>query len=75
MWHANEYTKVKIRFQSLNVVNDATERGISIILPYNESDIITRNEEQKQFLLQIVEEHRCKFPDTKKSVLVKYKGV
>ena len=46
--------------RGLNVANDATERGnVALIQSFNGS--ITTDEEQKQFLLQIVKEHRRSF--------------
>ena len=53
---------------SLNVTNDAAERGVALIQSFNNS--ITTDEEQKQFLFQIVEEHRRSLPNSNKSKLV-----
>ena len=52
----------------LNVTNDAAERGVALIQSFNSS--ITTDEEQKQFLLQIFEEHRRSLPNSNKSKLV-----
>ena len=53
----------------LNVtINDAAECGIALIKSFNSS--ITTDEEQNQFLLQIVEEHRRNLPNSYKSKLV-----
>lgn len=52
----------------LKVVNDAAERGISLIQSFN--SVLTNQEEQKQYLLQVVEKHRLDYPDTKKSTLM-----
>jgi len=41
-------------------VNDFAERGVSLIQDYNH--ILTKDEEQRQFLLQVVEFHRQHFP-------------
>lgn len=38
------------------MVNDSAERGVKLIQEYNK--IITNNEEEKQYLLQIVEDNR-----------------
>ena len=40
---------------ALKVVNDTAERGIALIKKFNES---VRDEQQKQFLLRVVEHHR-----------------
>ena len=41
--------------RGLNVTNNAAELGVALIQSFNNG--IISNEEQKQFLLQIVEEH------------------
>ena len=40
-------------------VNDCAERGVALIQAFNAT--ITKDETQKQYLLQVVEEHRRKF--------------
>ena len=55
--------------RGLDVTNDAAERGaLALIQSFNSR--ITTSEEQKQFLLQIVEEHRRSLPNSNKSKLV-----
>ncbi|KAF0746657.1 Uncharacterized protein FWK35_00037507 [Aphis craccivora] len=49
------------------VVNDAAERGVKLITDFN--DKITKDEEQKQFLMQTVYDYRHKYPDAKRSTL------
>ena len=53
----------------MKVVNDTAERGIALMQQYNSS--LTKNEEQKQFLLRLVERHRKTFPSSAKSTLMK----
>lgn len=53
--------------RSVKVVNDAAERGVKLISDF--STIITTDPEQRQALLQAVENHRKKFPDFKKKTL------
>ena len=65
-WSHAEYTSPIVR--GLNVTNDAAERGVALIQSFNRS--ITTNEERKQFLLQIVKEHRRSLPNSNKSKLV-----
>ena len=48
-----------------NVTNDAAERGVALIESVNSS--ITTDEEEKQFLLEIVEEHQRSLPNSNKS--------
>jgi hypothetical protein len=52
----------------LRVVNDTAERAVALIEEYN--CILTKKETQKQFLLQIVKQHRERFPDCSKTTLV-----
>lgn len=49
------------------MVNDVAERGVALIQQFNTT--ITHDEEQKQYLLQIVESHRKKFKNCNKSTL------
>lgn len=53
----------------LKVVNDTAEWGVKLMQDYNAS--ITKNEEQKQYVLQVVAECRKVFLDTYKSTLSK----
>ena len=69
-WDSNErYQQGKRCAESLRVVNDSAERAIKLIKDFNSS--LARNEEQKQFLLQVVSNHCCMFPVAKKSCLAK----
>lgn len=54
--------------QQLKVVNDTAERSMKLIENYN--SIITKNEDQKQFLLQVVRNYHQKYPNRKKSTLL-----
>ena len=54
--------------RGLNVTNDAAECGVALIQSFNSS--ITTDGKQKQFLLQIVEEHRRSLSNSNKSKLV-----
>ena len=40
-----------IRIKGLQVINDCTEGGVALISQYNE--ILTENEEQRQYLLNV----------------------
>ena len=46
------------------VINDRAERGVALVQDYNKK--LTKNEDQLQFLLQVVKEHRRQFPDCTK---------
>lgn len=54
--------------KGLAVVNDRAERGVALIQDYNKK--LTRGEEQLQFLLQVVTDHRRQFPDCSKKTIV-----
>lgn len=63
-----EYQRSQQIVQSVRVVNDLAERGVALIQEFNSS--LTRDEEQKQYLLQVVEDHRNKFSAPTKSSAV-----
>ena len=46
-------------------MNDSDKRGALLIQQYNDSSTIHEN--QKQYLLQVVESHRRLYPKAKKS--------
>jgi hypothetical protein len=54
--YKNAYELVK----NLPCVNDCAERGVALMQNFNAT--ITRDEEEKQFVLQVVEKHRRDFP-------------
>lgn len=67
-WETNEnFVKSRKIFSSLNVVNDVAERGVALITKYNRC--LTRNEVQKQYLLQLVQHHRQLYPSYTKTAL------
>ncbi len=67
-WNSDhDYIAAQQKLRSLKVVNDAAERGVALIQTFN--GVLTNQEEQKQFLLQVVEKHRCDFPNANKSTL------
>jgi len=65
LWNDDpEYHHGLNNVRNLRVVNDTTERAISLIEDYNA--ILTKKETQKQYLLQIVKQHRKHLPDCSK---------
>ena len=54
--------------QAMKVVNDSAERGISLSTTFNST--VTKQKEQKQFLFQVVESYRKRFPNSKKSTIL-----
>ncbi|ESO02978.1 hypothetical protein HELRODRAFT_173812 [Helobdella robusta] len=68
LWSNNEeYLKSKKIVDGLKVTNDTAERGVKLITDYN--SCITKDEKQKQFLLQVIAECRTKFPCCSKASL------
>ena len=63
------YQEGKKRAREMLVVNDLAERGLAMFTNFNGK--LTNQEDQKQFLLQVVEKHRKEFPDDRKSTLIK----
>jgi len=51
----------------IRVMNDNAEWAVALIEEYNGK--ITHDEQQLQFLVQVVAEHRSRFPDSKKTTL------
>lgn len=56
------------KITALAVINDNAERGIALIKTYNSE--LSTNENQKQCILQIVEEHRNTFKSPDKKAIV-----
>ncbi|XP_029159566.1 uncharacterized protein LOC114931605 [Nylanderia fulva] len=71
LWDQNaNYQRSLNIVKHLKVVNDVAERGVHLFSEYN--DLLTRNEDQKMFVLQIVSEYRKRFPDAKKETIMKH---
>lgn len=68
-WNSKqEYENAIKRIKSLEVVNDNAERGIALIKTYNSK--LSTDEDQKQFILHLVEEHRTMYKSSKKSDVI-----
>jgi hypothetical protein len=68
-WQFCEHFQMAKKYiSSLAVVNDRAERAVKLMQDFNCS--ITTNEEQKQYLLQVVLSHRAKYPAARKSLLL-----
>ena len=61
------YVTAVRRVEALLVVNDFAERGVAMMQEFNL--FLTKTEDQKQFLLQVVEDHRHKYPNARKSTV------
>ena len=57
------------KLQKTVVVNDVAERGVKLIQEYN--NILTKDETEIQFVLQIVNENRKNYPSATKYYLKK----
>jgi hypothetical protein len=67
-WENNSsFAEAKAAVYSLKAVNDTAERAVKLMQDFN--GLITPEEEQKQFLLKCVQEHRQLYPDCKKATL------
>lgn len=62
------FKSAQAKLKNLAVVNDHAERGVALVQEFNGH--LTKGEEQLQFLLQVISEHRKKFPDTRKETLM-----
>ena len=65
----DSFQEMKRFVANLLVCNDPAERGIKLISDYVNS--LTKNENDRQQLLQVVEWHRKMYPDANKSTLSK----
>ena len=65
LWPTDEsFLENKEYFQQLKVVNDLAERAVALVGEYNQC--LTKNEEQFQYLLQVVKEHQKTLPNCNK---------
>ena len=68
-WEGDKSFKEALNIiKGLAVVNDRAERGVTLIQDFNKK--LTRGEEQLQFLLQVVTDHRRQFPDCAKKTII-----
>lgn len=68
LWDGNDsFKECSAFFGKLKVRNDAAERGVSLLEQYNKC--LTRDEEQFQYLLQVVREHRRHYASCHKKIL------
>ena len=55
----------------MRVVNDTAERAVKLVSDFSQAEtLLTRDEDQLQFVLQVVEGHRIDFPDMRKGTIV-----
>jgi len=63
------YLEMQEKARQMKVVRDCAERGIALVEEYNSS--LTKDEEQKQFLLRLVDLHKKQFPVAMKPTMMK----
>ena len=67
-WTFNEdFKETEMFVRHVKVVNDVSERVVKLVQDFATS--ISNDEEQKQYLLQVVEHQRKALPSFKKTVL------
>ena len=60
VWNESQSHKIASEFvKNLPCINDFAERGVALIQSFNAT--LTNDEEQKHYLLQVVEKHRHEF--------------
>lgn len=65
VWKCRIYSSIKHSIvYKLLVVNDPAEKGIHLIANFN--GILTHQDDQKQILMQLTENHYKQFPNSKK---------
>ena len=68
-WDDNlDYCKGKEIVNNLKVVNDTAERAVKLIEDFNK--IGSKNEEQKQYMLQVITKYRKEFSNSNKSTIM-----
>ncbi len=68
LWiNSEEFKKVVGVVKNLSVVNAATEKAVKFIEEYNK--VLTRKENEKQYLLQLVKHYHKKYPSHTKTSL------
>lgn len=69
-WKENEgYIDGLRKIKNIRVVNDCAERGIALVSNFNGS--VTNQQDQQEYLLQVVEQHRKVFPNANKSIVTR----
>ena len=69
LWEEDtEFIKSRDQIKKLKVINDVAERGILLIDTFN--PVLTKQEKQKQYLLQVVENQRKQKYSYKKSIVL-----
>lgn len=68
-WQNDQSYKIGLAFVSkLRVVNDTAKRAAKLMEEFNQ--VLSHDEEEKQFIMQIVADYRKQYPNANKSVLI-----
>ena len=71
-WENNKEFQITNKiFSALAVTNDNSERGIALLQEF--SGFLTKDEEQLQYILQVVADHRKRYTEAHKQVLLPLK--
>ena len=69
-WSTNKsFIESRKKVLNIKVVNDCAERAVSLTKEY--VNILSNDENQKQYLIQVVEEFRKQYTDANKGTIVK----
>jgi hypothetical protein len=63
------YNKIEEIVRSMEIVNDCAERGIKLITDFKD---VTKNEQQTQYLLQVIEDHQSHTKSLLKKICAKF---
>lgn len=67
-WNENEEYKKGLEIcEKVHAVNDAAERAVKLFSHYNQ--ILCKNEEEKQFIIKVIQDYRTKYPSINKAQL------
>lgn len=70
LWSESESYQNALKIvNNLKVVNDVAERGVQLFTEFNQ--LITKDEDQKQYALQLISEYRKSFVGAKKETILK----
>ena len=70
-WHDDHrYVAAAGKANGITVVNDFAERGVALMEAYNLT--LTKDEDQRQYILQVVEAYRGRFPNASKGTVTRH---
>ncbi|KAF0286947.1 hypothetical protein FJT64_014601 [Amphibalanus amphitrite] len=70
-WHDDpRYVAAAGKANGITVVNDFAERGVALMEAYNLT--LTKDEDQRQYILQVLEAHSGRFPNASKGTVTRH---